>query len=388
MIQTFRYVLLVLWLFLISQLEAQVNVQPQVSVLTCAPGNEIYSMYGHNALRLRYDDARDFVFNYGTFDFGTPNFTVKFMRGKLPYLLSVNQYNNFLYEYNATKRSVTEQILDLDSIQTNLLVSFLEENARPENREYKYDFFFDNCATRIYDVVQFATENKIIWAPIKDEITFRDIIKKYQKYFPWTDFGIDIIIGSKADKNASVAQEMFIPDFVEKHFETASLNGKNIVSSTNRVLTFEVKNYDPLKSFFVGPMFLFLLLTFAELFFFKEYFSQSLWLKRYDRFWFYVLSFIGILIMVMWLLTDHVPTKNNWNIMWTLPAVLFIFTSHKRSKILFIFFGILFTLTIVNSFGVQILPQYFHPAFGFIALISFFKIMRNFRTNNSGLQIN
>ena len=388
MIQTYRCVLLVLWFSLIGRLEAQVYTKPQVSVLTCASGTEIYSMYGHNALRLRYDDARDFVFNYGTFDFDTPNFTIKFMRGKLPYQLAVNNFDNFLYEYNATQRSVKEQFLDLDSTQINTLVAFLEENARPENREYKYDFFFDNCATRIYDVVQVATDKKIVWAPKNKDVTFRDMIKYYQKHFPWTDFGIDIIIGSKADKTASVVQEMFIPDFVEKHFGTALLNGKKLVSATNNVLTFEEKKYDPLKSFFVGPLFFFILLTIAELFLFIKNFKNSLFLRRYDNLWFYVLSLMSVMILTMWFLTDHVPTKDNWNVLWTFPAIFFISSTLKKSKILIIFSGILFMLTVINSFGGQILPQFFHPAFGFITLITIFKMLRNFRTNNSGLQIN
>ena len=122
----------------------------RVSILTCAPGDQLYSMYGHNAIRVR-DNAigTDLVFNYGTFDFNTPGFAIKFMRGKLPYLLSVARYDDFIYEYTYFQRDVMEQELALSQEQKSGIISFLDENMRPENRAYAYDFFQDNCATRL-----------------------------------------------------------------------------------------------------------------------------------------------------------------------------------------------------------------------------------------------
>jgi hypothetical protein len=121
-----------------------------ISILTCVPGKEIYSIYGHNAIRIQDRSSQsDIVYNYGTFDFDTPGFTLKFMRGKLPYLLAEGDFVRFMREYQYFERAVTEQVLDLDSIQKKQIIDALAFNMLPENRAYKYDFFMDNCATRL-----------------------------------------------------------------------------------------------------------------------------------------------------------------------------------------------------------------------------------------------
>ncbi|HRD07117.1 MAG TPA: DUF4105 domain-containing protein, partial [Saprospiraceae bacterium] len=184
----------------------------QISLLTCDPGSEIYSLFGHSAVRVKNEEKNfDVVFNYGTFDFQTPNFTLKFMRGKLPYRLAVASYGSFLKEYHYFKRGVREQVLQINNSQKEDIIRFLENNAKPENAEYKYDFFYDNCSSRIRDVFektlhyppQYSGENKL---------TFRNLLHRYLEAWPWLRTGIDIIIGSKADKIADASAQMFIPD--------------------------------------------------------------------------------------------------------------------------------------------------------------------------------
>lgn len=360
---------------------------PQVSVLTCSPGNEIYSIYGHNALRLHYDNQRDYIFNYGTFDFRTPNFTLKFMRGKLPYHLTVNYYDDFINEYTYLRRSVTEQILNLDSVQKIKLVDFLDNNMKPENREYKYDFFFDNCATRIYDVIQVATEDKIIWnEPDRDPLTHRKIIKQYQKNLPWTDFGIDIIIGSRADVPTTLVQEMFIPDFVEMHMDGAEISGKPMVSEKKKILTYEHPAISDWEKILLGPvsLFIFLLLTEAYSFYrsLKKGITGSVF-KLYDSLWFGILSGIGVLIIIMWFLTDHSPTKDNWNVLWTIPAFGYFSSKVRSTKLYLIIIVFTSILTVIQSFQLPVFSQYFHPVFGIISLITFLKIFKVFYSGNS-----
>ena len=137
----------------ITPSKAQLSPSAQVSIITCAPGDELYSIFGHSAIRVNDSiNQIDLVFNYGTFDFDTPNFYLKFMRGKLNYMLSMAPYDRFLFEYVYYKRSVWEQVLDLSEVEKNNLFQALIINAEPEHRNYHYHFFFDNCATRIRDM--------------------------------------------------------------------------------------------------------------------------------------------------------------------------------------------------------------------------------------------
>ena len=117
----------------------------RISILTCAPGDQLYSIYGHNAIRIiDSNKGTDLVYNYGTFDFNTPGFAIKFMRGKLPYVLSIADYYDFLDEYKYYRRAVKEQVLYLDPVQQQKIMQYLAVNMLPENRAYKYDFFMDN----------------------------------------------------------------------------------------------------------------------------------------------------------------------------------------------------------------------------------------------------
>ena len=366
-----------LWMAFLSFAYAN---QPVISILTCDPGKEVYSMYGHNALRIQFGDGRDIVFNYGTFDFQTPNFTLKFLRGKLPYYLTAAHFQDFMYEYNYFERSVTEQIINLDSTETEKIISFLDNNLKPENRAYKYDFFYDNCATRIYDVINVGAEKDVVWPmETKQKLTFRDIIKHYQKNFPWTDFGIDIIIGAKADKEATVEEQMFIPDFVKKYASETIIRETPLVLREKQLLEFNKEDISFLRKIFFGPLLVFLLLMAFELFLFISK-KANRTIFRYDHFWFGLLVFIGIVILIMWFLTDHEPTKNNWNILWTIPGFLYFLFRKSGYKYFIIITGIVSVLTIINSFT-QILPQYFHPIFGIIAIITMFKVLRKFIGN-------
>src|SRR5690606_31625041 len=126
----------------------------RISLLTCTPGSELYSVFGHSALRVVDSNAvTDIVYNYGTFDFNDPNFYSKFVRGKLNYYLSTEYFRDFVYGYRLEGRGITEQVLLLTAEEKLALKKFLRENLKPENRHYAYDFFLDNCTTRLRDLI-------------------------------------------------------------------------------------------------------------------------------------------------------------------------------------------------------------------------------------------
>jgi hypothetical protein len=194
---------------------AAVYDSTDVYIITCAPGTESYSIYGHTALRVAVrGTAIDRVYNWGIFDFSTPNFVYRFAKGRLDYMLGAYGYEDFLMEYISEGRSVWSQKLNLTSAEKERLFELINENLKPENVKYRYDFFFDNCATRVRDIVAAAATDTVIF-PEKErrrQKSFRRLVDPKQKVLPWLDLGADMLLGLQADRKATPFDEMFLPD--------------------------------------------------------------------------------------------------------------------------------------------------------------------------------
>ncbi|MEM6805699.1 MAG: DUF4105 domain-containing protein, partial [Bacteroidota bacterium] len=231
--------------------------EARISLMTCAPGNELYSAFGHSAIRVKDPkQGLDIVYGYGTFDFSDPLFLPKFIKRDLMYFLDTDKYGEFQYVYKYFKRSFDEQILDLDSIQTQRIYDFLKNNMKAENRFYLYDFFFDNCATRIRDVLynELGPELKIEGKDEEGELTFRDILDLYLQESHWMDFGIDLALGAVVDKKATPWEQTFHPDYLAAFFQDAKLGGKHLVESKSRI--YDAPPAVKTTSFFIRPLFL------------------------------------------------------------------------------------------------------------------------------------
>jgi len=206
----------VLFSMLLCQLtSAQVADSTDVYLITCAPGNATYSIYGHTALRVSVRGTEiDRVYNWGIFDFSTPNFAFRFAKGRLDYMLGSYSYETFLYEYVNEGRAVWSQRLNLTTAEKEKLFSLINENLKPENVKYRYDFFFDNCATRIRDILVASASDTIIF-PVKEKLkSFRQLVDPNQKVLPWIDFGADMLLGLQAARKATPADEMFLPAYL------------------------------------------------------------------------------------------------------------------------------------------------------------------------------
>lgn len=185
-----------------------------IYVITCAPGTESYSIYGHTALRVAVrGTAIDRVYNWGIFDFSTPNFVYRFAKGRLDYMLGAYGYEDFLMEYISEGRSVWSQKLNLTVAEKERLFVLINENLKPENVRYRYDFFFDNCATRVRDIIASAATDTVIFPEKgrKQQKSFRRLVDPNQKVLPWLDLGADMLLGLQADKKATPFDEMFLP---------------------------------------------------------------------------------------------------------------------------------------------------------------------------------
>ena len=188
-----------------------------ISLITGSPGADLYNTFGHSAIRIK-DPVRgiDFVYNYGTFDFSAPNFYLNFTRGKLDYMLSTEPTENLRYGFLSENRSMAEQVLNLSEEQKRLLIGRLQDNYKPESRYYKYDFFFDNCATRVRDIINIGLDSTIVfnYSSVDSTLRFRDLIHPYIVNLPWTHLGISIGLGSPTDRISTPYEQMFLPEIM------------------------------------------------------------------------------------------------------------------------------------------------------------------------------
>lgn len=188
------------------------------SLITCSPGTEAYTLFGHTAIRLR--DVRmpemDLVFNYGVFDYDSQNFILRFVLGETDYTLAAEPAQEFFYRYVSRGYTVWEQQLRLTSDQRARLRELLAENYRPENRVYRYNFLYDNCTTRARDMLERAVgADSIVYDNDTAPLTFREILHRFTVGSPWLGFGIDMVLGAEVDRNTSTRQRMFIPSLYQ-----------------------------------------------------------------------------------------------------------------------------------------------------------------------------
>ena len=229
----FSYAIISFCLLLLpfGQMHANGNDSIRLSLLTCAPGEEIYSLFGHTAIRYENpSQGIDIVFNYGLFSFNTPNFILRFALGETDYQLGATDFPHFAAEYAFFGRSVWQQTLNLTDEEKSGLVRLLQENYRPENRVYRYNFFYDNCATRPRDKIEESIAGTVIYPaePQDYSRSFRDIVHQYCKGHPWARFGIDMCIGSEADRPITQRRMMFAPFYLMDAFAGAQIKNDSI----------------------------------------------------------------------------------------------------------------------------------------------------------------
>lgn len=216
---------LLMGLLLAGSLSAQpLSERAEVSLLTCAPGAELYSRYGHTALRVADpENGLDVVFNYGIFDFHTEHFYRKFMRGETYYQLGIETWDDFRWSYAYQHRTIVEQILNLTQAQKQHLFDALVENYRPENRYYLYNFVTDNCATRPYYLIKQAVGDTIRSTYTGAEgQTYRRFLRHYTRPASWVNFGINLLFGRRADCPMHGEQRLFLPEELMYYMDAAT----------------------------------------------------------------------------------------------------------------------------------------------------------------------
>lgn len=358
------------------------------SLLTGSSGTELYNTFGHSAIRVKDPTKNlDTVFNWGTFDFDAPNFYLNFTRGKLEYRISTESFRSFKRGFVWENRSVVEQKLNLTLEQKRRLYQQLIENYKPENRYYKYDFFFDNCATRIRDLMITTFGNDFQYNYPEEwktsGMTFRNLIDLYLTAKHWSDFGIDLALGLPTDDVASPADYMFLPEFMEIGFEKATIihNGIPVPFTKTTELIIPRKDIAP-KFFFITPLRLMWSLFILALILSYFSYKKALKIHWFDVFYFSVIGLVGWVVFFLWFLTDHIATKDNLNLLWAVPLYMPIFffwhkLAAKTRKWAIIILG---GINLIILLTWVIFPQNYHLAFIPLILIILMRFFFFYRT--------
>lgn len=342
---------------------AQDSSHLRISLLTCTPGEELYSTFGHSAFRIVdsskafNDDWRDAVYNYGTFNFDDDGFYLKFVQGKLLYFVTAEQFDIFKndYQYNQ-KRGITEQVLDLSAAEKISIQQFLNNNLKEENKYYKYDFFFDNCTTRLRDIIKKQHDSSFCRVAVMPAGSrFRQAIHQYldKNNKDWSKLGIDILLGRRCDWVMTAEQMQFLPDNLMKSLDSS--DHKMVLSSQN---LYAIPNENAKGSLFT-PMVVFSLLS---IFIILLGYSKNKWvqafLNGFDGLFFFLTGVLGIILIFMWFGTDHSMTKDNYNLLWAWPThvLMAFFINSKKSWVrkYFAFTAVALLLVLLSWF---FLPQ-------------------------------
>lgn len=292
------------------------------SLLTCAAGEEIYTLFGHTAIR--YENLTkgiDVVFNYGMFSFNVPNFALRFALGETDYQLGVTDFRRFAAEYQWNGRNVWQQTLNLTDEEKERLWEALSKNYLPENRVYRYNFFYDNCATRPRDQIENCVDGEISYHEqtdsmhVADDLTWRDLLHRYTAGHLWSRFGIDLCIGSAADRPISPRERMFMPFYVQQYFRQASVlseQGENRSLVVDEKIIVQADLPEDTAGYLPTPLqaalLLFMLVTCASIYGLKR--RYSLW--GLDALLFAAAGVAGCIIAFLVLFSTHPAVSPNW----------------------------------------------------------------------------
>lgn len=357
--------------FICKAEEAQGDSKLRISILTCDPDDsEPYALFGHAAIRIiDHEFGADQAFNYGIFDFESPNFTYRFARGKAFHILGVNQTDAFIRSYKRRGSKIVEQVLNLTNEEKNVMRKKLYNNALPENRTYLYNFFYNNCSTKCFDILEQCIAGVITDTGKGRNLSFRQLVRNCTEPQPWTKFGCDLALGKPADKKASVREQTFLPLLLREQLEQAQiLNEKGdkrpLVSQTNILFEGYPTNKSS-KSSYPPPIIVFLILLVSTLIITILEKKQKIKLipKLFDTLLFLISGIGGCVLFFLGFFSIHPATNPNYLLLILHPLWLFFAIgvwiktkSTLRLYIHFITFVAILGILLVGVLSIQVLP--------------------------------
>ena len=294
--------------------------QAKLSVLTCGSGQKVYKVYGHSAIRYQDPEKNlDIVYNYGVFSFDEPHFILRFIRGYNYYLLGREHYKQFIQRYRRGGESVQEQDLNLTHEEVKALITALEINAQPENRKYLYNVLLDNCATRVYEILERELEGGLIWANQCEDASYRDLLHEYNGLMPFSQLGIDIVFGTKADQKINCREQMFLPEKLMEQLADARKHDGSLLVAQTRVLVTgsSIQNLKEKVLFHL----VFGLLLLSSLFF---RFRYTKGLRGFRIVLYSLLGLASLVVVFIAFFSIHPTVWPNLNLIWINPLWLII----------------------------------------------------------------
>jgi hypothetical protein len=308
----------------------------RISLLTCAPGTEVYALFGHTAIRYENPpQGQDWVYNYGMFSFSEPNFVMRFVKGETDYQLGRIPFRYFEAEYAMRGSAVYQQVLNLTHEEKVKLISLLEENYRPVNRIYRYNYFYDNCTTRARDKIEESIDGQVVYPEGKTNVSFRHIIHEFTAGHDWSEFGIDLCLGADADKRIGVRQQMFAPFYMMHLASEAMIHRADtivpFVSEEFKVVDVE---QEPGESFWCSPMTAAILLLFLTLMVVGWGIRRGRIPWAWDVLLFGAQGIGGIVVSFLFFFSVHPTVGSNWLIILfnPLPLIYLPWMIYKHVK--------------------------------------------------------
>lgn len=336
-----KYFIFCLFMGVAFSVQSQSTDSIRFSLLTCAPGTEIYSLFGHTAIRYEnYTRRIDVVFNYGMFSFNTPNFIFRFVAGETDYQLGITPYSYFEAEYAMRGSSVYQQVLNLTQSEKERLLTILENNYLPENRIYRYNYFYDNCTTRARDKIEECIEGKVVYPDSLSGKSYRSIVHEFTAGSPWDEFGIDLCLGAEADKEINKRQQMFSPFYMKYYASNAYIVDaggirRPLILDETKIVDVEPDEVQPgfvLSPLMCGALFLALCVVMA----WGQWKTQRIW-WGWDIVLYGLQGLAGCIIAFLFFFSVHPTVGSNWLLIIFNPIPLLylpfmVYKAVKRKK--------------------------------------------------------
>ncbi|QVY65807.1 DUF4105 domain-containing protein [Polaribacter sp. Q13] len=334
-----KYFLFIFLLSIYSPLKAQLQLSKygEVSIVTAGPGEELYEAFGHSAIRIKDPVLKiDLIYNYGMFDFNQPNFYTNFAKGNMIYSLARYDFKYFIASYRRDKRWLKEQVLNLNQPEKQAYFKFLENNAQPQNSNYQYDPYFDNCATKLRDITKSILEDKVVFNDnnVEKNLTFRQLTNHEIPWNSWGTFGLNLIAGTKLDEQATFEQYMYLPDYVYSSFKDATVFIKNQPKKLvkNEIVLLKFKEKEAKSSLF-SPFLIFSILALFGIYITYKDFKSDKRTKSLDFILFFTTGLIGCVLFFLWFFSTHSTAPNNFNLLWAFaPNIIIAFVLLKTHQ--------------------------------------------------------
>ena len=384
-----KFFLVLLFSFNINANEKGNKNQYRFSILSIGEGSSLADAFGHTGIRVRDTITNDdIVFNFGIYDFNSPNFYSNFVKGRPQYKLGVQKYENFSKNYKLENRYIIEHIINLNENSSKKIIELLVENLK--NPNYTYDYLRDNCATRVADILIDKSSNKLKTESLNEQgtDTYRNLIHSKINENSWGALGIDICLGAVIDKKITLRETLFLPENVMNYLTQIQKENPELISQQTIFKPKGLKKL-PVAKIFTSPLFINIFLSIIIVFFTLLGFKKGYWFKSIDFIIFFVTGFIGLLIIYLWFFSNHFASAQNFNFLWAFPFNLIMIYALLRKniphwvnnfvKLNIIMLLLLFIhwLTGVQKYNITLLPIFVTLLFRYFYLV--FQINKKMR---------